>query len=168
MSWLGPKRQPSLGGEWFNRAASQKSQEQKEIGCWIGESNFGRCGCDSFLVQQCTRRNFFQCVCDLVLVVSGATTHSSMRETKNDSHRYAAATKEGANKGKQVGGSSNQDSTFASVINDGLSLFGVFDGHGENGGSVSSFVAQKLPFEVGRLGKSICCSPTPCHATIRE
>ncbi len=44
MSWLGPKRKPSLGGEWFNRAATSKPQE-KEISCWIGEANFGRCDC---------------------------------------------------------------------------------------------------------------------------
>ncbi len=54
-----------------------------------------------------------------------------------------------------MGGSSNQDSTFASVINNGLSLFGVFDGHGENGARVSSFVAQRLPFEVARLGRPL-------------
>jgi serine/threonine protein phosphatase PrpC len=80
---------------------------------------------------------------------------SKAREAKKqvDTCRYAAATKEGANKGRQVGGSNNQDSTFASVINNGLSLFGVFDGHGENGARVSSFVAQRLPFEVARLGK---------------
>ncbi len=42
MSWLSPKRQPSLGGEWFNIGATSNLQETQEIGCWVGETDFGR------------------------------------------------------------------------------------------------------------------------------
>jgi len=68
-----------------------------------------------------------------------------------DGGRFAVCSQEGRGKGTQVGGPLNQDSASAGQLTPGMSLLGVFDGHGQDGGTVSQYIAANLPPKIANI-----------------